>query len=368
MSNKGYKKRYYLTADVGGTNTTVGLISRKEDNYAIVARKPFETGAIEGVEEALRKARDEMQSHLDGAEIEGCCISCAGPVRDNRCALSNASWDIDGREVEAQTGHRTLLVNDYIAIGYSLPLLDPGNSSQLTPLPQPGGKMPQPVTDPTGLMVRAVLGAGTGLGVGYLVEDNGRFFGLPSEGGHADFAPFDEETDRLHDFLRRRIGTAPGTELFVSGQGISNIWQFYRSSGRITSADVGADSLLDQIENAENGERPALISKFAEKNARCADIMKLFVRMYGKYASNLALVFLPGGGFFLAGGIAAKNERWFLEDDLFMKHFISNYKDQVRPVLDTIPVHIIKDYSISLLGAANAFVSRSRAASKEEVA
>lgn len=368
MSNNRDLKRFYLTADVGGTNTTVGLISRGEVTYSIVAKKRYETSAIGGIEEALRNARDEMQSHLNGAEIRGCCISCAGPVRENRCVLSNASWDIDGREVENQTGHKTLLVNDYIAIGYSLPLLDPGNSSQLTPLPHPGGKMPEPVTDPTGLMVRAVLGAGTGLGVGYLVEDNGRFFGLPSEGGHADFAPFDEETDQLHDFVRRRIGTAPGTELFVSGQGISNIWQFYRSSGRITASDVAADRQLEEVEKAQNGERPSLISKFAERNGRCADIMRLFVRMYGKYASNLALVFLPGGGFFLAGGIAAKNERWFLEDDLFMKHFISNYKDQVRPVLDTIPVHIIKDYSISLLGAANAFVSRSRTASKEEVA
>ncbi|WP_455383506.1 glucokinase [Salinispira pacifica] len=358
MSSNSKGKRFYLTADVGGTNTTIGLVTRADGRFTITAKKPFETSELSGIEEAIKAASGEMGGHLQGGEIEGCCISCAGPVRDNRCTLSNASWDIDGSKVEKETGFRTLLVNDYIAIGYSLPLLDPQNREQLTPLPHPDGTMPEAVTDPTGLMVRAVLGAGTGLGVGYLVEDEGRYFGLPSEGGHADFAPFDEETDAFHDYLRRKIGMAPGTELFVSGQGIANIWQFYRHSGRIGDAELSSSVALSEIDGARNGDRPSLISKYAEQEPHCADIMRLFVRMYGKYASNLALVFLPGGGFFLAGGIAAKNERWFLEDSLFMRHFLSNYKDQVRPVLDTVPVHIIKEYSISLLGAANAFVSR----------
>ncbi|HUX13076.1 MAG TPA: glucokinase [Spirochaetia bacterium] len=363
MSNNN-NKRFILTADVGGTHTTVGLVALEKGRFTIVAKEPFETAALNGIEEALLSARPRMQDHLDGAAIEGCCISCAGPVRDNRCALSNASWDIDGPDVEKKTGLPTMLVNDFIAVGYSLPLLDESDRAQLTPLPHPDGSLPQAMKDPTGLMVRAVLGAGTGLGVGYLVEDNGRYFGLPSEGGHADFAPFDEETDAFHEFLQRRIGAAPGTELFVSGQGISNIWQFFRRTGRISDSDVSENVCLAEIDALEPADRPSLISQFADSDERCADIMRLFVRMYGKYASNLALIFLPGGGFFLAGGIAAKNERWFLAENLFMRHFVSNYKDLVRPVLDTIPVYIIKEYSISLLGAANAFISRT--ASQEE--
>ncbi len=364
MSNKNGNTRFILTADVGGTNTTVGLVSLERGRFTIVAKEPFETAEMDGIEEALETALEQMRDHLGGARIEGCCISCAGPVRDNRCALSNASWDIDGREVEKKTGLTTMLVNDFIAVGYSLPLLDEFDRAQLTPLPHPDGSLPHSVKDPTGLMVRAVLGAGTGLGVGYLVEDNGRYFGLPSEGGHADFAPFDDETDAFHEFLQRRTGVAPGTELFVSGQGISNIWQFYRRTGHIADADVSANVCLTEIDAADPADRPSLISKFADADEKCADIMRLFVRMYGKYASNLALIFLPGGGFFLAGGIAAKNERWFLRDNLFMNHFVSNYKDLVRPVLDTVPVYIIKEYSISLLGAANAFISRT--ASREE--
>ncbi len=351
-------ERYLYAADVGGTNTTIGLVGIRNGTYSIVEKKPFRTRSISGIEEALQRARTEMAGTVGDAEVAGCCISCAGPVRRNTCVLSNAEWDIDGDHVEKITGLRTLLVNDFIAISYSLPLLDRRDSSQLTSLAHPDGSIPDPAADPHGLVTRAVLGAGTGLGVGYLVEDEGRFFGLPSEGGHADFAPFDDETEKLRSFMRKETGMTPGTELFVSGQGIANVWRFFRATGRIDDGTVRNNEVLSRIEAAQAEERPSLISTGADQNDFCADIMRLFVRMYAKYASNLALLFLPAGGFYLAGGIAAKNEKWFIADDLFMRYFVTNYKDSVRPVLDTIPVYIIKEYSISLLGAANAFVSR----------
>jgi glucokinase len=85
--------------------------------------------------------------------------------------------------------------------------------------------------------------------------------------------------------------------------------------------------------------------------------MKLFVKMYGSFAGSLAVVFLPFGGIYLAGGIATKNEWLFLEDNLFMKYFEQNYNPILRPLLKKIPVYIVRDYSISLYGAANAAVT-----------
>jgi glucokinase len=46
--------------------------------------------------------------------------------------------------------------------------------------------------------------------------------------------------------------------------------------------------------------------------------------------------------------------RWLERDNLFMKWFEKNYNPNIRPLLNKIPVYIIKDYSISLYGAANA--------------
>jgi glucokinase len=85
--------------------------------------------------------------------------------------------------------------------------------------------------------------------------------------------------------------------------------------------------------------------------------MKLFVNMYGSFAGSLAVVFMPFGGVYLAGGIATKNEWLFLENNLFMKNFERNYNPNIRPLLKKIPVYIVRDYSISLYGAANAAVT-----------
>jgi len=66
------------------------------------------------------------------------------------------------------------------------------------------------------------------------------------------------------------------------------------------------------------------------------------------------VVFFALGGMYLAGGIVTKNEKYFTDDNLFMKYFEMNYNPNIRPLLKKIPVYIIKDYSISLYGAANA--------------
>ena len=117
------------------------------------------------------------------------------------------------------------------------------------------------------------------------------------------------------------------------------------------------DGVLKEIDQAKDEDKPALISQNAKDNQVCRDIMKLFVKMYGSFAGSLAVVFMPFGGVYLAGGIATKNEWLFLENNLFMKNFERNYNPNIRPLLKKIPVYIVRDYSISLYGAANAAVT-----------
>ena len=80
----------------------------------------------------------------------------------------------------------------------------------------------------------------------------------------------------------------------------------------------------------------------------------MFIRLYARVAADAATTFLPSGGIFLAGGIAAKNEGRFLRDNRFMETFEKAYRGHIRSILASTPVMIVKDYSISLYGAANA--------------
>lgn len=342
-------ERIILAGDVGGTNTSFALVGKRDGKYRVIEKFLFKTAELPSLGDAVRRVLDRIEKDLGGKRSDICCISAAGPVRDNRCVMTNVPWEISGKDVEGILGVRTRIINDFTAISFGLPLLDPSDPGELTALPFPDGLFPAPSGS-----VRAVAGAGTGLGVGCLLEAGGTFHAFASEGGHADFAGFDGQSLKFLAWMRDRIGAIPEAELFVSGQGLVNIFTFYRESDPAAGTSTG---VLAEIAAAPDPEKPALISAAADHEPVCAGMMLLFVRMYGRFASNMAVTFLPTAGLFLAGGIAAKNEKWFLADGGFMETFSMSYRQVIRDTLRTIPVYIIKDYGISLLGAANAAAS-----------
>jgi glucokinase len=77
--------------------------------------------------------------------------------------------------------------------------------------------------------------------------------------------------------------------------------------------------------------------------------MNLFITAYGAEAGNLALKILPFGGLYLAGGIAPKILP-LLQQGTFMKAFCS--KGRMRPLLEKVPVHVILNPKVGLIGAA----------------
>jgi len=336
-----------LAGDVGGTNTNLAVVGKKDGKYTIIVECVFKssevTDLVGPVEQTLQTALDKS----DKLKPTLCCISAAGPVADNVCVLTNCNWNVDGAAIEAKTGLKTLVINDFLAIGYGIPTLDVTNPEQITQLKNTDGDAPAQSGT-----TKAVVGAGTGLGVGFLTEANGVYTACPSEGGHSGFAPFDEDTNELTAWLTGKLGIAPGTEPFVSGQGISNIFNFFSEVKGMATDDV-----CKEIAASDDADKPAMIAKNAADNAVCKQVMELFVKMYGKFAGSMSLIFMCAGGMYLAGGIVTKNEKYFVENNLFMKYFEMNYKPNIAPLLKKTPVYIIKDYSISLYGAANAGVT-----------
>ncbi|MBN2444469.1 MAG: glucokinase, partial [Spirochaetales bacterium] len=302
---------------------------------------------IDGLEQPLKDLVTLIKEKNSSVKIDLCCISAAGPVANNYCKLTNCKWDVDGDSIEKALGIKTLIINDFLAIGYGIPTLDVNNPEQITKLATTKGSRPEPEGN-----VKAVVGAGTGLGVGFLISSNGIYRAHPSEGGHSGFAAYDDETKKLKEYVTEKIGETPGTEPFVSGQGITNIFKFYKDKKNIAMTGI-----VKEIDAAPDEDKPALISQNAGGNPVCKEIMELFISMYGRFAGSLSVVFMPFSGMYLAGGIVTKNEKLFIENNLFMKNFEQNYNPNIRPVLQRIPVYIIKDYSISLYGAANAAVT-----------
>jgi glucokinase len=95
----------------------------------------------------------------------------------------------------------------------------------------------------------------------------------------------------------------------------------------------------------------AVISEHAldGKAPICERVLDIFVSIYGAEAGNLALKLMATGGVFLSGGIAAKILPK-LTGPAFMQAFIS--KGRLQPMMETIPVKVIVNDRVGLIGAA----------------
>ena len=77
--------------------------------------------------------------------------------------------------------------------------------------------------------------------------------------------------------------------------------------------------------------------------------LQLFIEAYGAEAGNLALKLLPYGGLYIAGGIAPKILP-LIQNSGFLLNFTQ--KGRMRSLLEEIPVYIILNPQVGLIGAA----------------
>ena len=119
----------------------------------------------------------------DAKPIDAACFAVAGPVFESRAEVTNTGWTMARTALaSAFSIGRVALINDFYAVALGVPLLAPADLVSLNA----GTRVDKaPI---------AILGAGTGLGEAILVHDGAQCItSMPREGGHADFAPQDEE-------------------------------------------------------------------------------------------------------------------------------------------------------------------------------
>ena len=331
-----------LVADVGGTNLNLALVAGEGRSVRILRKARFRTQEERSLLEPIQRFLAEDPALHPGRA----CLSGAGPVRGRCLQLTHASWAIHGAELEAALGLPVKVVNDFTALTAGALHLDLAHPTQVAPLPHADGTRPLP--DPRGGVL--VVGAGTGLGVGFGMPCPAGAHVLPSEGGHLGLPVFDEETLALWRHLAGNPLTAPDAEMAVSGPGLVRILQFLLHTGRMP-ATPRTGSILALPEP----EQPAAIAAGAEADPACSRALDLFIALYARICADLCAAFLPIGGLFLAGGIAAKHAARFLEDQRFMAHFDGAGRPHLARLLGTVPVFLVQDYDLSLIGAAHAW-------------
>jgi glucokinase len=193
---------------------------------------------------------------------------------------------------------------------------------------------------------KVLLAPGTGLGVSLVISREGGPVVVPSEGGHADFAPSDKEELDLWLFLNSRFGHV-SFERVLSGPGLLHIYQWLRDSGGRKEAPWLARRL------EQDPDPPAVISTAAleDQDPLSRAALDRFVSMLGAAAGSLALVAMATGGVYLAGGIPPKILP-ALQYGGFLESFVK--KGRFRPLLERIGVRVILNQQAGLLGAARA--------------
>ncbi len=310
----------YLAVDIGGTQTRLELSNASGE---ILAYTEKDSDAYASFDDLLREF---LQESGVTACIDSACFAVAGPVVAGHAQVTNLPWKLDRHQLMTQFNLRRLvLCNDFAAVGHGLGRLTDEDWLTL----QAG----QPVADAP----RAVIGAGTGLGQAIILPQEGQWQVMATEGGHVDFAPTTALQIALLGYLQRRYDHV-SYERIISGPGLVAIYQFLQSIQPEVSAL--SDARLDA----------AMISQLAhqEPSSLAAQALDLFMQIYGAQAGNLALLTIPRSGLFIAGGIAAKNRR-FLKKGLFMQAF--NAKGKMAKLVNTIPVYLIIQPNVGLLGA-----------------
>ncbi len=338
-----------LAGDIGGTNARLALFEATAGAVAAPGafRPVFEhtypsksqPSLDEIAETFLRAAESETKGRVaKGRGIEGACFGIAGPIENNLCHATNLPWIVDGRALATRLGiPRVTLVNDFSAAALGVTAVA---SRDLVPL---GGGQPV-ARGPI-----AVLGAGTGLGEAFLLwsAQTNRYEVVPSEGGHADFAPRTPLEAGLLQFLSAKYGRV-SCERVLSGNGLVDVFSFL-------SQEPACRPLIRPETSAAlatpGGNAAAEISTrgLAGADPVCEMSVALFCSVLGAVAGNLGLQVLATGGVFVAGGIAPRILA-YLQKGGFREAF--DRKGRLHTLVERLPAFVVTHAEPGLLGAA----------------
>ncbi len=316
-----------LAGDVGGTKVNLALYDFIDGNLKHSRDKQYPAREYSGLEEIVKE-------FVVSEKVTAACFGVPGPVRDGRLRLTNLPWTLDSRELATNLKiDFVFLINDLQANGYGIAELA---ADQIYTLSEGDSRQ---------IGNRALISAGTGLGEAFMIWDGRDYVPYPSEGGHSDFAPRNEDEVDLLRFLKQKYNGRISFERIVSGQGLTNVYEFLREVRGVEEPAFGWRS------GSSKEDPNAVITELGlkAKSELCEKALDMFVSAYGAEAGNLALKILSVGGLYVGGGIAPRILDK-LKDGTFMKAFVD--KGRISQLLVNMPVRVILESRTALMGAA----------------
>ncbi len=313
----------FLVADIGGTNARFALATPGTP-------ATLESGSIDVLRVADFPTPVAAALHYlerQHARPIGAVLAIAGPTDGETAELTNHRWSFSADALrQALRTDAVRLTNDFAAIARALPDLGPDDVHLLGPafrLAAPGAQR-----------TLAVLGPGTGLGVAAVTLGSGAPRVLETEGGHASFAPVEDDEMALLGQLARRFGRV-SWERLLSGPGLANIDAALRAQAGVAGEPLAPETITTRW---AAGDDPIATRS-----------VEVFCALLGAFAGDVALLYGAWDGVFIAGGIAPRLARQLAAGG-FRARFEA--KGRFSPRMATVPAAIIVHPFPGLLGAA----------------
>lgn len=313
--------RQALVGAIGGTYISLAVADIDEltvSNFALLNTADFEQ-PMQAVERYL-------------ASIPRCPnkvgLALAATVSGDRAKFAHRDWVLTRNDVRAATGaDHVSMINDFDALALSLPSLSKYDLHELNA----GQAVPY--------ATKAVIGAGTGLGIAGLVHVGGVWTVVGGEGGYMSFpAPTDGEFDIRRVFP---AGSFVSYDDVFSGRGLIALYNGLRAEAKEPAKQLGA--------------RAIAAVGLAREDPIAVRSLELMATWLGRFAGDIALLYGARGGLYLAGGLVA-NTIPALETGHFRQAFEN--KGGHSAYLAEIPVRVIKTAAdAGLRGAAIALAN-----------
>ena len=308
-----------LVADIGGTNSRLGLYDPTRDEMRSL--RSYLNRDYAQFEDIV----DEWLQDLPEPGPGECCLAVAAPPFGDRVSMINMDWSFSLREIAQRFGFARLRgINDFEGNAYALPHLKERDLLVL-----------QAGTAVKGAKL-ATVGPGTGLGGATLSWAGDAAIACASEPGHMGLTPRSPLELELFRYFSAEGGEVYA-ELLVSGPGLQRL---YQAIAAIQGQQAAALSPADISARGQAGECEL-----------CALALDTFCALLGSVCGDYVLANGAYGGLYLAGGILPRMTG-FLQRSPFAQRF--QHKGKMQPHLARVPVWVITSEITGLIGAAHA--------------
>jgi glucokinase len=312
-----------LLGDIGGTNARFGWQEGSATEIQQVLVLPC--AEYETLEAAIRTYL--QLKNLPVPPI--CALGIANPVTGDEVRMTNHHWSFSISKMQHSLGlEQFKVINDFTALALALPAIPDHN------LVQVGGTKDMSQS----MAPKALIGAGTGLGISGLIPgyQSDHWLAISGEGGHATLAAQTDEEYRVIEIIRQRYGHV-SAERVLSGQGLVDLYLALRQLQKQTPVNV-------------KGAAEITAWALQDKDPLALQSLEMFTGFLGSVAGDLALTLGARGGVYLGGGIVPRWLGWF-ESSNFRARFEA--KGRFSTYLKDIPVWVINaPESPALLGAS----------------